>query len=71
MVSVRHMFGRTRGAARNSRLSAAEAILMDYHQDIMAHHVALRTLREMGYTEQQATRMLDRTRELRSVISTR
>ena len=68
MVPDTDMFARTRVAARNSRLSIAEAILTDYYQDIMAHNVAQLALRELGYTEQQARRMLDRTRELRSVI---
>jgi hypothetical protein len=66
VVSVR-MFARTRDTARDTRLSAAEAILADYYQDILPHNVALRSLRELGYTEQQARRMLDRTRELRAV----
>jgi hypothetical protein len=61
------MFAGTRGAARNTRLSSAEVILTDYYQGIVAHNVALRSLRELGYTEQQARKMLDRTRELRSV----
>jgi hypothetical protein len=65
---VRQLFAQTRVAARNSRLSLAEAILTDYYQDIMAQNVAQRSLRRLGYTEQQAGRMLDRARELRSVI---
>jgi hypothetical protein len=65
---VYQLFGHTRLAARNSRLSLAEAILTDYYQDIMAQNVALRSLRKLGYTEQQARRMLDRARALRSVI---
>jgi hypothetical protein len=71
VVSVRHIFARTHGTARNIRLTAAEAILADYYQDILAHNVALRSLRELGYTEQQASSMLDRTRELRAAIPTR
>jgi hypothetical protein len=64
-------FARTRVAARYGRLSIAEAILADYYQGIMAHNVAQLSLRELGYTEQQARRMLDRARGLRPLIPTR
>lgn len=68
MLQHRPMFPHTRVAARNSRLSIAEVILADYYQDITPHRVALQSLRELGYTEQQARRMVDRTRELRTMI---
>ena len=37
---VHQLFAQTRVAARNSRLSFAEAILTDYYQDMMAQNVA-------------------------------
>jgi hypothetical protein len=65
VVPDRHRFAQTRVAAKNSRLSTAEAILADYYQHIMTHNVALRSRWELGYTEQQAVRMLHRAPELR------
>jgi hypothetical protein len=41
---IHQLFAQTRVAARNSRLSLAEAILADYYQDIMSQNVALRSL---------------------------